>query len=118
MIYKGTLTLYHLTNTATKGLMPNPVLVSYASEYYGMRMVGYNRFYAAKGVNQQIDVIARIWRNTDVRINDYVILDDGYQYRIDFVQHVLDEDGLEVTDLTLQRLETNYDLAEQTQNTV
>lgn len=118
MIYKGTLTLYHLQDTAANGFMPNPHLVEYASEYYGLRTVGYNRFYAAAGVNQQVDALVRIWRNTDIRINDYAILDGGDQYRIDVVQHVLDEDGLEVTDLTLQRLETNYDLAEQTQNAV
>ena len=32
------------------------------------------------------------------------------QYRIDNVQHLLDEDGLKVTDLTLYRMEQNYDL--------
>ena len=48
-----------------------------------------------------------------IRINDYAVLEDGNQYRIDFIQHMDNEDGLPVTDLTLVRLEENYDVAEQ-----
>jgi hypothetical protein len=32
------------------------------------------------------------------------------QYRIDNVQHLLNDDGLKVTDLTLKRLEDLYDI--------
>lgn len=112
------LNLYKLTNTAEKGLKPVYSLKQYADAYYGERVVGYGRQYAALGADQSIDALVRIWRNNEVRINDYAILEDGNQYRIDFVQNLTDEDGLEVTDLTLSRLDSNYDVAKETGKTV
>jgi hypothetical protein len=42
-----------------------------------------------------------------------VVVIEGEQYRIDNVQPTLDDDSLQVVDLTLRRLEENYDIAEQ-----
>lgn len=113
MIYDKKLVLYSLQNTAAKGLMPKEQLVKTGEEYYGSRVIGYNRQYAALGADQKIDELVRIWRNNQVRANHYAVLEDGLQYRINFVQHLLDDDGLEVTDLTLVRLEENYDVADE-----
>lgn len=115
LLDSGLLSLYKLKNTAVSGLMPKMQLVKYESAYYGERTVGYNRLYAAKGVNQQVDKLVRIWRNEEVEAGDCTILDspvtkDSKQYRIDAVQHLLDDDGLKVTDLTLSRLENFYDV--------
>ncbi|MBQ6322595.1 MAG: hypothetical protein IJI24_06955 [Lachnospiraceae bacterium] len=110
MILEKELALYSLQNVAGKGLMPDEKLVKYADEYYGERTVGYNRQYAAFGADQRIDMLVRIWRNDAARIGHYAILEDGNQYRIDNVQHLKDGDGLEVTDLTLRRLEDNYNV--------
>lgn len=113
----GILTLYKLTNTAVNGRMPEMKLVEYDRAYYGERTVGYNRLYAAKGVNQSIDKLIRIWRNDAVEVGDYVILEDvdlvsnkPRQYRVDAVQQLTDDDGLKVTDITLDRLEKFYDV--------
>lgn len=96
--------------------MPVQELVSVFSAYFGERTVGYNRYYAAQGVNQDISLLIRIWR-CPVRIGQYAVLtmseNDG-QYRITNVQHLLDDDGLKVTDLTLSALEENYDVATET----
>lgn len=105
----GLLKLYRLANTVPKGLMPREKLVYLSDEYFEERMVGYNRQYAALGVDQKVDALVRIWRNDQVMVNDYAVLDDN-QYRIDFIQHLSDEDGLPVTDLTLSRLGENYDV--------
>lgn len=113
MIYDKKLVLYSLQNTAAKGLMPKEQLVKTGEEYYGSRVIGYNRQYAALGADQRIDELVRIWRNNQVRANHYAVLEDGLQYRINFVQHLLDDDGLEVTDLTLVRMEENYDVADE-----
>ena len=113
MIYDKKLVLYSLQNTAAKGLMPKEQLVKTGEEYYGSRVIGYNRQYAALGADQRIDELVRIWRNNQVRANHYAVLEDGLQYRINFVQHLLDDDCLEVTDLTLVRLEENYDVADE-----
>ena len=108
----GTCRIYTVTDAAGNGEMPNPTLHEYGDYEWSFedRMISYSRQYAAMGVDQQIDRIIRIWR-TPVRIGDVVVIGDE-QYRIDNVQPTLDDDSLQVVDLTLRRLEENYDIAE------
>ena len=108
----GTCRIYTVTDAAGNGEMPNPTLHEYGDYEWAFedRMISYSRQYAAMGVDQQIDRIIRIWR-TPVRIGDVVVIGDE-QYRIDNVQPTLDDDSLQVVDLTLRRLEENYDIAE------
>ena len=112
MMDSGTCRIYTVTDAAGNGEMPNPTLHEYGDYEWAFedRMISYSRQYAAMGVDQQIDRIIRIWR-TPVRIGDVVVIGDE-QYRIDNVQPTLDDDSLQVTDLTLRRLEENYDIAE------
>lgn len=111
LLDSGILNLYRLVNTAQNGRMPNEQLVYIDSAYYGERTVGYNRQYAAKAVNESVDKLIRIWRDESISAGMYVLLEDNNQYQIDIVQHLLDDDGLKVTDLTLSRLEKNYELS-------
>ena len=108
----GTCRIYTVTDAAGNGEMPNPTLHEYGDYEWSFedRMISYSRQYAAMGVDQQIDRIIRIWR-TPVRIGDVVVIEDE-QYRINNVQPTLDDDSLKVVDLTLRRLEENYDIAE------
>ena len=112
MMDSGTCRIYTVTDAAGNGEMPNPTLHEYGDYEWAFedRMISYSRQYAAMGVDQQIDRIIRIWR-TPVRIGDVVVIGDE-QYRIDNVQPTLDDDSLQVADLTLRRLEANYDIAE------
>ena len=112
MMDSGTCRIYTVTDAAENGEMPNPTLHEYGDYEWNFedRMISYSRQYAAMGVDQQIDRIIRIWR-TPVRIGDVVVIDTE-QYRIDNVQPTLDDDSLQVVDLTLRRLEENYDIAE------
>ena len=117
MLADGMLEIYDLVNTAEAGEMPVEQLVPRKDAepyYYTNRTVTYERFYAAKGVDQRIDKLVRIWE-APVEIGCYVVLDGGDQYRVENAQPHRDADGLGVVDLTLSRLEVNYDvLAEQT----
>lgn len=61
-------------------------------------------------VNEQVDMLVRIWSDTSIRIGMFAVLEGNVQYRIDNVQQLFDEDGLRVTDLTLRRLDSNYDV--------
>lgn len=106
----GILTIYSLSNTSRNGRKPVETLAYVDTAYYGERTIGYNRVYAAKAVSQRVDKLVRIWRNDNVLAGMYVILEDSNQYRVDMVQHLLDDDGLKITDLTLSRLEKNYEL--------
>lgn len=107
----GTLTLCTLENTAQNGQMPHERLVPCERCFYGERTVGYNRQYAARGVNERIDLIARIWQSRAARADMVAVLDTGAQYRVTLAQQLLDEDGLRVTDLSLERMDTLYDVA-------
>lgn len=113
MLFDGYLTVYVLRNIAEKGAMPKYMLLQKSEHYYGERLVTYSRQYAAMGVDQRVDRLVRIWEDKTIRVQDYVII-DGQQYRIDMVQHLLDDDGLKVTDLTLYRLEDNYEICTST----
>lgn len=109
MIFDGILTVYELRNIAEKGAMPKDMLIQRSEHYFGDRLVTYSRQYAAMGADQRVDRLVRIWEDKTIRVQNYVII-DGDQYRIDMVQHLLDDDGLKVTDLTLYRLEDNYEV--------
>lgn len=109
MIFDGILTVYELWNIAEKGAMPKDMLIQRSEHYFGDRLVTYSRQYAAMGADQRVDRLVRIWEDKTIRVQNYVII-DGDQYRIDMVQHLLDDDGLKVTDLTLYRLEDNYEV--------
>ena len=111
LLADGVLRLYKLTNSAEAGDMPKEKLVrtSDMDFFYSNRTVGFSRQYAAMGVDQRIDRLVRIW-DTPVEIGQYAVLDGGDQYRIDNVQMIVDDEGLKVVDLTLRRLEENYDV--------
>lgn len=105
----GLVVLYALNNESAPGDMPGDALVEYATCFFGERVVGYGRQYAAKGVNERIDRLVRLWQDRGIT-TDMIAVIDTDQYRIDNVQHLLDDDGLPVTDLTLARLEDFYDI--------
>lgn len=107
----GIIKICTLTNDAESAQMPKERLVPKSKHYYGERTVGYGRQYAAKGVNEQVDMLVRIWQDRSVRIGMYAVIEGEGQFRIDNVQHLLDDDGLRVTDLSLSRLEELYDVS-------
>lgn len=104
----GILTMYDLVSTSASGDAPIETLEALCTAYYAEKTVGYNRIYAARGANQEIDMVVRCY-NTDVpHAAKYVVLEDGNQYQISVKQKIVDEDA---TDLTLVRLEDYYDVA-------
>jgi hypothetical protein len=125
MMDDGIIKICDLTNLAPDGDMPMNQLTVLDSMYFGSRTVGYNRQYAAKGVNEQVDMLVRVWRNNTVHIGMFAVLtnyegqvnESGDQYRIDNVQHLLDDDGLKVTDLTLSRMDELYEIADSNNQT-
>ena len=106
----GILTICKVTTEGENGTMPKEHLQQLHSCFYGERTVGFGRYYAAKGADEQIDLLVRIWEDRSERAGMYAVLENGEQNRVDLVQHLLDEDGLRVTDLTLIRREELYDV--------
>ena len=117
----GVITLCNLTNTAALGDMASYKLVPVISQFFGERQIGINRAYLAKGADEQVDLLARIWdEGVRPKIGQYAVITkyryqenpDGDQYRITLVQPTTNEDGLRVFDLQLERLVDNYEAAE------
>ena len=111
----GILYICRLENVAEDGDMPSEKLVKINRHWYEERVIGMNRQYLAKGVNEQIDLMARIHHARKVRIGMFAVLGNGEQYRITNVTHITD--GLRYTDLTLERLDEFYDVATETEDT-
>lgn len=109
----GVIYICTLSNVAPNGKKPVMKLTKGRKYWFSERTIGYNRQYLAKGVNEQIDMLVRIVQDRTVRIGMFAVLGNNEQYRIDAVQHIIDDDnGLRYTDLTLARLGENYDVAE------
>lgn len=108
----GVVYLCNLIDTAPNGKKPVFRLSRVKKYWYGERTVGYTRFYEAKGVNEQVDMLIRILHDRNARIGMYAVLGNEEQYRITQVQQIVDdENGLRFTDLTLSRVEEYYELA-------
>ncbi len=106
MFDAGILKFYSLQNIATAGLMPKEALVKLGEAFYYERTIGYNRAYSAMSANQKTDKLIRCYNQTIPYNAEYVILEDGLQYRISLKQ-VLGDD----VDLTLERLEAMLDVS-------
>lgn len=109
LLDSGIIEIYTITNTAENGKMPSYSLTLKHRAYYGERTIGFNRYYARLGRNEQIDMLVRIWQTRNVHIGDVAII-DSVQYRITNIQHLADESNLRVSDLTLERMAENYDI--------
>lgn len=114
----GLVMICDLINTAEAGDMPVYSLSELFTQYYAEQSIGLTRSYLAKGVDERVDMVIRIaFEGHRPRIGQYAMLtyydgqenENGDQFRIDLVQPNTDEDGLKCFDLTLYRLEDNYD---------
>lgn len=101
----GILTYYSLQNISTNGLMPKESLVAEGTAFYDENRISINRAFSAMAANQKVDKLVRAY-NSDIPVNtEYVILEDGLQYRIVMKQIYGDH-----VDLTLERLEAMLDV--------
>lgn len=114
MLDAGILYLCQLNDVAEPGDMPREVLQKVARHWYEDRVIGMNRQYLAKGVNEQVDKLVKIHYEPKARIGLYAMLGNGEQFRITNVSPIIDDDGLRKSELTLTRLEDYFDVAAQT----
>lgn len=117
MTNDGIIGVYRLVNTADAGYMPQMQLVKLFDAYFSRQRVGVTRLYAALGANAQLDAVFRLW---NTRIEEampkdlfavFVNGNEMVQYRITLVQDVTERDAV---DITVERLDSFYDVAEQT----
>lgn len=111
LLNDGVVNFYNLENVAEFGNMPSEQLVFQFSQYFGNRTISFSRQYLAKGVNEQIDSLIRVWDEGNlIRIGMFATIESA-QFRVDNVTFAYDDDTqLKVFDITLQRLESLYDI--------
>lgn len=112
LLDNGIATVWRRELTSAPGDMP---MEKFSKEvfksYYGNKTVGYARYWTAQAHDSQANFLIEIQRNAGISTADRCQLEPfsdleatGY-YKILQVQHLLDEDGLPVTDLTLERID-------------
>lgn len=108
----GIATVLRGRNAAENGEMPNMVYdQTVTKSYYGEKTVGFQRFFTAQANDNQADLLIEIQRCGAITTADVCQLESFYDsgvsgtYKIVQAQQVIDEDGQQRTDLTLQRIE-------------
>ncbi len=107
----GIVNVYSVGNIADPGDMPREGLTLKAGPLrYDERTVGMNRFWAAMQNQVKVDMVIRAPRIDAISTHDIAIPVDGTQYEIKQVQYPPDVEP-PVMDLTLEKLDSDYDLA-------
>jgi len=100
----GILKIYRTENTAEPGEMPKEGLTLLSEHFFGFDILGYSRYYTALQANQSISAVVNIPEWHDIHVLDIAELEDGRRYRIRLAQPMKDENGLNITKLTLERV--------------
>lgn len=85
-------------------------LVPRRVSYYAELTVFHRRFWEAAQAGTRVDRMVQVPFGSEILATSYAVLGDGLLYRIEEAQPTTDEDGLPVTNLTLRRMEKNYEL--------
>lgn len=110
----GIVYLCELRDEAEPGDMPSERLHRIARHGFGIRTIGMNRQYLAKGADEQVDLLIQIHYESKARIGLYAALGNGEQFRITNCTMIISkENGLRYTELSLMRLEDYYDVADE-----
>ena len=105
----GILKVYMVENIANPGDMPKEELVLKSEHFFGFDILGYSRYYTALQAHQNISAVVNIPEWHDITSLDIAKLEDGVQYKIRLEQRMKDENGLNVTKLTLERVVAEND---------
>lgn len=109
----GLVTVFRVENQAAPGDKPKEALFKRGTLRYQRRTVGIKRHYAAMNAGARVDLLLRVPYRRSVSTQDVAVPTlDGKQYRITLIQ-VPEDVTPPVMDLTLERLEKDYDLSGQ-----
>jgi len=107
----GIATILEGKNTSPPGSLP---IMDYSNvrfeSYYGEKTVGIKRYWTAYGHHDRADLLIEVLRNAKISTADRCMLSSfvdetvSGKYKIIQVQHLADEEGRLVTDLTLERI--------------
>lgn len=108
----GIVKIYRKDNVSKKGDKPRYDLIYKNSYYFSYEKLGLTRYYTALANNQIIESVISIYQDRSIRIDDTVMFEDDLLFKIVLVQHTVDEDGIKISILSLERFnnECNYEI--------
>ena len=109
----GICTVYEVKNVAPPGGMPRTALVQKHQSWYAE--LNFETAPKDTAMQEVVETSARIrvLQNRSITNHNVVILADGEQYEVTRAYHGTDEEsGEPITDLTLTKVVTPYDIAE------
>ncbi len=109
MFNDGILEIYKKIPQKSEGGNAMDVLVPYTTAFYGEIGFTTEEYYAAKQAETSIDKRVRIHQDKSV-CNKHVIVVDSVQYEVGRTYSGVVK-GVAVTDITLERVTANYDIA-------
>lgn len=103
----GLVFFYDKVNTADPGNKPVYALCESARACFHRDELGVTRYYYALQAGRQVEAVISVYRDVPVRVGQ--IAEIGLtQYRVDMVQPTVDDDGIEITMVTLVHTEEHY----------
>lgn len=106
LLDSGKCRIYSVKKLATGGMKPKKERTLRSEHYFGEKVVGVARYRAAMQNNERVDMVIRIWQDRTVRPNDECEIEGDF-YTVRQVQQTVDEDGLRVTDMELERMDAD-----------
>ncbi len=106
----GILAICDVINAAPPGKKPVYALKEKAAYYYGYEKLGVTRYYQAKQADQQVECVVAVPGWEDIKTTDICVLEGGVQYKIAMVQPGKDDNGLRMTELSLERIDQSYEV--------
>lgn len=105
MIHDSGIATIYRVNRNEQAPPPTTVTLTRKTEHpFGDKTVGATRFFQAAQVGRKLDRLIEIWRDRTITTADLCQIEDDY-YLIVQVAQGEDEDGIEVTRLSLEQTE-------------
>jgi len=109
----GICTVYEVKNVAPPGGMPRMALVQKHQSWYAELNFETTPKDAAMQEVVETSARIRVLQNREITNHNVVVLTDGEQYEVIRAYHGIDEEsGEPITDLTLKKAVTAYDITE------
>lgn len=108
----GIAIVYSTQNTSLPGEMPKLKLKFKTRFCFSYYEIGVTRFYYAMKNGQNISAVLETYFDKNVTVNDIIVLEDGSQSIIRMVQPSVNENGLRIMRISLERIEQKYEFSE------
>lgn len=103
----GTVIICDVENRAEPGKIPEKKLKYRETHCFSEQSLGIQRYYEAIKANQLIERVIAIYQ-APVSVNQMAVFEDGSQYLIRMVQPGVDENGIKIAKLSLERNGEQY----------